>query len=155
MGWRQDDFCRWVLLEGDSATYTAVTGDACPCMAWRSPGYSPEWHRLNSESDACNGTGLINTSTETTSIKGFFYRTDIHYSFLTEDQKIPIGELQDADVVLFGQVNATTGAFVDLSSANVRADKITLDSVDYEIRKILEPSITGRIGQMTTLKRKS
>lgn len=155
MGWRETEFLKWVLLEGDTATYTAVTGDACPCMSWRGSGYSPEWHRLNPEDDACNGTGLINTESTETSIKGFFYKTDIHYSFLTDDYKIPAGELKDADVILFGQCNASTGAFVDLATANVRADKITLDSVDYEIRKTLEPSITGRIGQMTALKRKA
>jgi len=152
-------FCEDLNHFGKSATLVQVTGDACPCMTWRdsdNPSYSAEWHRLNPAAEDCNGTGLINRTTTNTTIKAYFYPPTAlpNRLILTKEKIEVIGELQNDDLMLFGAVNASTGAYVDLSGLDELQDYITIDSRKYFVRHYYDLQNSDVVGQLALLRRK-
>lgn len=143
---------------GNTATVTQVTGTACGCK--KSSGSSREWHRLNAGSPDCNGTGLISTTTTTTSVKAFFTnRLQSLMTFLNQYKKAEIGEIDDADLFMFGAAKATDASFINISNlketgAN-RSNKVTFNSIDYLVRHIYDIAGLNEVlvGQVGLLKR--
>lgn len=136
---KQTRFCMHLLRKGASATLSSVTGTQCPCMISRdadNPEYSHEWHRLYPDADDCNGTGLIDTTTTTTTIKGMVYPVQAATAagLLSKEIMEVIGETQKDDLLWLGTANGTTGAFVDLSSYTEADDSISYESITYNIR---------------------
>jgi len=143
---------------GTTATVTQVTGTVCPCKKDR--GSSFEWHRLNPSAENCNGTGLINKTTTTTSVKAFFTnRLQSLMVFLHQYKKSEIGELDGADMFMFGVAKAADASYFDISglkeTGDNRANKVTFNSQDYLVRHVY--SIAGLnevvIGQVGLLKK--
>lgn len=134
----QAEFLKAFLRQGNAATVTKVTGTACPCMASRDsarPQYSAQWHRDNPAAANCAMTGLISRTTTTIAVKGF--NLDFGAAMARSDsvaQKIPIGELQQGDVVWQGTIRTDTNVFYDLSTMSDIADKITINGVDYKVK---------------------
>ena len=150
----QTVFMRDCYRFGNSATVTQVTGTACPCV--KSSGSSREWHRLNTGADECNGTGLINTTTTTTTVKAFFTnRLQSLMVFLNQFKKSEIGELDSADLFIFGVAKASDASYFDISglkeTGDNRANKITFASEDYLVRHVysiagLNETVVGQVG---------
>ena len=139
---------------GNTATVTQVTGTACGCVA--SQGSSREWHRLHPTADDCNGTGLIDTTTTTTSVKSFFTnRLQSLMTFLNQYKKTEIGEIDDADLFIYGVAKALDASYFDISglkeTGDNRANKVTFNSQDYQVRHIydipgLDETVIGQVG---------
>lgn len=140
---KAEQMFQWLFTNGMSASLVVKSGGtACACMTARDsnhPSYSPEWHANNPGSAACNGTGFTGTlTTTTTSIKAVIHplsavgNWQIAQKWLSE-----IGEIKPEDMYFIGAVNASTGAFVDISSnTNERLNKITFNAKDYVIRDV-------------------
>ena len=136
MSGRQKQFLSMLAREGETATVTRVTGDVCPCWNWRGAGYSKEYHRLSGSEPDCNGTGLQNASPAITTIKALFYDTGLVPTIPDQNIKIPIGELEVSDLIMFGALDASNYSFEDLADLEERKDKITRNSVDYAPRRV-------------------
>lgn len=150
-------FLNWLKRTplAESGVLTEVTGTACPCMSYKNrSSYSEEWHRQNPTEDDCGGTGLIDTTTTTTNFKGIFSAPRlIGTSIPTSKEFLElIGEIQSSDMFLWGAVNSTTGAVVDLAGQNEYYDYITYDSNKYIIRDVSD--LPGQVGQVVHLVRK-
>ena len=156
---KQQRFCKYLFRQGSDATLYSITGTQCPCMISRSavhPSYSPEWHRENSDADHCNGTGWINRTTTTIAIKATFtIGVQSIPELMTNELKEKIGELQDYDLVMFGQCNASTAAFVDISSYTEQDDYISFKGNNYLIRHPYDIDFGATVGQVSLLKRKA
>ena len=139
---------------GNTATATQVTGTACGCV--KSSGSSREWHRLHPDDDNCNGTGLVNTTTTTTSVKAFFTnRLQSLMTFLNQYKKTEIGELDDADLFMYGVAKASDASYFDISglkeTGDNRSNKVTFNSQDYLVRHVydipgLNETVIGQVG---------
>ena len=158
---RASRFIGACLRYGDVFTAASVTGTQCPCMISRdanNPTYSPDWHINNPApgDEDCNGSGLIDTTSTTINLKGFLYPAALlGTSQVPEDIKSVIGEITNADLIVYGQVNTDTLAFYDLSGLTEYDDTITFDSVTYVDRKTFDLKIQNRIAQVSLFKRKS
>jgi hypothetical protein len=132
--------------DGESASLTTVSGTTCPCCA--DGEYSAEWHRNNADADDCNGTCLIDTTTTTTSVKGFFAHVGLitRTMLLEKEIKTLIGELQQDDVICYGMVNATTAAEIDMDGLSELADTLTYNSDTYVFRQSIKTNEFGQIG---------
>ena len=134
---KQTRFMSFIFRQGESATINSVTGTTCPCWAVGVTGYNPQWHADYPAAEACNGTGLIVRTTTQTSIKAKFYPAGvIGMSDLPEDFKTAIGEKQEDHILMYGQCNASTGAYVSVSGYTEDDDYITYNSVNYRFRKV-------------------
>ena len=124
-----------VMHYGEAATLTSITGTTCPCLASNGGAYSLEWHRVNSGSAACNGTGLISRTTTTTDIYVLICPAQfIGTTGICEKEQMTImGEIQDDDMILMGACT-TAGVEVDLSVYDEKNDYITYDSRKYTVR---------------------
>jgi hypothetical protein len=127
-------------------------------MTWRDsahPSYSAEYHRQYPLATACNGTGLINRTTTTITIKAMFIPAGLmaSMSMLSKETLAAIGEIQKDDVVMFGAVNTATGAIYNLSNLNELQDKITFQSRDYVVRHYFDSWFDDLVGQVGVLKR--
>jgi len=151
---RQHSFMAFLAREGETATVTRVTGDACPCWNWRGTGYSKEYHRLPGSEPDCNGTGLQNASPAQTTVKALFYEAGLMAASPTPDVRLPVGELETADLVMLGCLDTSDQSFEDLSDLEERKDKVTRSSVDYVPRKVYGVTFGGDIGQAILLKKK-
>ena len=143
---------------GATATLSQVTGTTCGCQ--KSSGSSREWHRQNPTEDDCNGTGQIDTTTTTTSVKAFFTnRLQSLMQFLNKYNKSEIGELDIADLFMFGTAKAADASFVSLvgleESNTNRENKVIYDSQDYTIRLVYQIGFTEEVGQVALLKKKT
>ena len=154
MSLRKAKFMRKLLKHGASATLSVVTGTACPCISYRgNNAFSEEWHRLNSGSAHCNGTGLITRTTTTTNIKGFFYqRGQINALNLPDIIKTKVGEQVDADLILVGTWDDDNDVYLDVSSYVERETALTYNSEIFKIRVVYPLAISEEIGQIVLLK---
>jgi len=137
----QTRFLNFLLHRGTTATVNQVSGTACPCMTWRDanrPEYSAEYHRTYPAAAHCNGTGSINTSTTSTSVKliQFSVQAMTSSGLISKETASQIGELQKTDVLVYGTVNASTGMIFDLSTLTEKEDTIRLNSVTYRVRHV-------------------
>lgn len=143
---------------GRAATLTKITGDVCPCWSYRGSGYSADYHALEGAVADCEGTGILKSSqvTTTTNIKGVFYDPQIvGVRGLPDFAKVPLGWLNDSNIFMIGTLDTTNLVYLDLSGYVNIQSKLTLGSVDYEIRKIIDIDQTLQIGQIAKLIRKS
>jgi hypothetical protein len=153
-------FLSWLYDFGSAATLNIVTGTACPCMVSRDSTkseYSPEWHRNNPTALVCSGTGVITTTTTTTNIKAIIHPPGVMFNsiYAPKETLVPIGELQKDDMLFWGSVNTSTGAFVDLSGKNENKDYVTFNSINYALRDVSDVFWAGvRIMQAGALIRK-
>ena len=140
------------------AVLSTITGDQCPCMISRdanNPRYSEEWHRNNPDEDDCEQTGLINSVTVTTNIKGIAYPAS-----LTNSSGIPsglttvsqIGEMDATDVAWIGTLNLGSHEFISLSGYDDYNSKITYNDQDYFIKDVVG---LVDVGESVILKRQS
>jgi hypothetical protein len=134
---------------GVTASLETVAGTVCPCTTERGA-YSPEWHRLNPAAASCAGTGLVNRTTTTTSIKAMFYEAgiagdEIHKKFSAEI----IGQVKDDDLFMLGTQNASTGTQVTLS----KDANITVGSYKYKVWHISDLMPGDVCAQWAILKR--
>jgi len=136
---KQERELKHLIKRGESVTLKSVTGTACPCWTFRGTGYSPQWHVDNSEADACNGTGLIDTTTTTINLKATLYPVEIALSGTAwpDTLKTAIGEIGDIDLVMYGSVNSDTDAFVSLQSYTQQDDYVIYNSINYIIAKVI------------------
>ena len=149
-------FCQDLLNHGQSASLVQVTGDTCPCMAFGHENeYSPEWHRNNGEADDCKGTGIINESLTTTSIKVFIFPVGAAVGTIQAPTEVleAIGEVTKDDLLMYGTVNSSTGAFVDISGLSDWEDYIVYDSKYYSIESVYSLYASAEVGQWAILKR--
>ena len=150
-------FRNWLLrtsLAG-AGVLTEVTGSACPCMSYKNRNsYSEEWHRQNSGETDCNGTGLISTTTTTVNFKGIFCAPALVGRLMPTAKEFmeAIGEIQKDDMFLWGAVNSTTSAVVELAGQDEYYDYITYNSNKYIIRDVSD--LPGQVGQVAHLVRK-
>ena len=140
------------------AVLSTITGDQCPCMISRdanNPRYSEEWHRNNTTADDCNKTGLINSVTVTTNIKGIAYpasmvnASNIQSGLTTLSQ---IGEMDATDIAWIGTLNLDSYEFISLSGYNDYNSKITYNDQDYFIKDVVG---LVDVGESVILKRQS
>ena len=153
-------FLSWLYDYGNEASWVSVTGGtACPCMVNRGSDvyeYSQEWHRNNPASEMCDGTGLIGRTLTTTTIKAIIHPPGVQFNsiYTPKESLTPIGELQIDDMLLWGSVNVSTGAFVDLSSMDEAKDYIVFQSKNYITWDWSDYFRAGvRIGQVCLLRR--
>ena len=142
----------------ETATLTSVTGTACPCMTSRdasNPSYSEEWHRNNSGEDDCNGTGLIDTTTVTTTFKAIFSPPGLVGTTIPNGTVLlqQIGEVTDDDLFMWGAVNSSTLAAVSFDGLSEYNDYITKDSIKYAVRDVVD--LPGSVGQVAVLVRRN
>jgi hypothetical protein len=152
----QTEFLIVLKKNGASATIASKTGTVCPCFASRGQNaYSPDWHVNNPTAAACGGTGLISVTSTTINIKAFFFPVAVGMwgTQIPENIKTLIGEKVDADLVMYGTLNDTTDAVIDLNTYVEAQDLLTYDSVVYRIRNVYDLDITTGVGQVALLKR--
>ena len=152
----QKRFCEYLLLQGTDIMVTQITGDTCPCTTWRDGSYSPEYHsEINTTVEDCQGTLLINRTTTTFTLKGIVsLGIQSLNTFMTKEILSEIGELQNEDLLLFGQCKASDGSFFDLTVLSEQRDTLTIDSIDYIRRHSFMVNFGKDIGQISLLKRK-
>ena len=153
----QTRFLNWLARAplAESITITETSGTACPCMSSKNrTSYSEQWHRANPDDDDCNGTGLIDSTNTTTTVKAIIATP------ATMGTRIPgashmleaIGELAVTDLICWGFVNTSTNAQKSLSDPSDYTDKATYGGNDYFIRDVYD--IPGGVGQIARLVRK-
>ena len=75
-------------------------------MSSRGAGYNPEYHRINTDADHCGGTGIISTTESVIEIKAVFYPMGtMRISYLADDIKSIIGDIEEADYLMIGTLN--------------------------------------------------
>ena len=154
----QAEFLKAFLRQGNAATVTKVSGTACPCMTSRDSArqqYSAQWHRDHPTAADCAMTGLISRTTTTIAVKGF--HLDVGAMLARSDavaNKIPIGELQQGDVMWQGTIRTDTNAFYDLSALSDIADKITIGGVDYRVKLCYNEVIRNETAYQVVLLRR-
>lgn len=78
-------------------------------------------------------------------------------TFLNYYKKSEIGELDQADLFMFGTAKASDASFVDLEdlpeSNTNRANKVTIGGHDYTIRHVYSVGFTEEVGQIALLKK--
>ena len=149
-------FCEDLLNHGQSASLVTIAGDACPCMAFGHPGeYSAAWHRLNSEEDDCNGTGIVSEELTTTGIKAYIFPAGAAVGNRQMVQEVleAIGEVLKDDLLLYGSANSTTGAFVSLTSVSQEEDYIIYNSKYYTVHSVYELMTDSVVGEWAILRR--
>ncbi|MDD5543900.1 MAG: hypothetical protein PHX83_12070 [Acidobacteriia bacterium] len=156
----KERFCAWLNRSAlaEDATLSTFTGSTCRCMASRdtnNPSFSAQWHRDNPSATACNGLGLYST-TEATTPLSFVITEPISMISgnipINKEWLSQIGEIQKTDRFVWGTVNRTSGAFVDLSGKSEYHDYITYDSNKYLIRDVTD--LPGDAGQVAHLVRR-
>lgn len=131
------EFKEHLLLNGDSVTYTALTGTNCPCRLYNdgtNASYSTEWHDNNSGEDACNGTLLIDTSTANTTLKAVItLDIDRVLEYLKSSLKTEIGQKGNRFVALLGCLDSTDNSLFDFSAVNKKGDYFTFNSKTFKL----------------------
>ena len=157
-------FYMWLYQHGNTASLVALTGTACPCMTARdsaNPSYSAQYRADNPGVAACNGIGLIASSmvTTATSIKAIIHPLNVIAAQIRGGKEWleAIGEINENDLGLYGTINASTYAYVDLSGyKDEYKNKITFDSNDYIIRDVSNVFVgSEELGHVARLSRKT
>lgn len=156
----QTNFIQDIVRYGQAATASIVTGTTCPCMTSvdsSRPSYSAEWHRVNSGSAACNGTGLISRTTTTVNLKAYFFPIDTAGNMIPMSAKrlAEIGEVDEKDLMMLGPVNTADNTLYSLASMVERKDTITYDGNVYLVRHFFNLPIGETVAQWALLKRVS
>jgi len=149
-------FCQDLLNYGTTGSLVVVAGDTCPCFAFgHADGYSAEWHRLNSDEDDCNSTGIINKVLTTTSIKAYFFPAGAAVGNRSMSKEIleAIGEVTMDDYIMFGTVKVSDGSFVDMSGLTYSKDYVIFDSKYWTIHNVYDLRTSAEVGQWIILKR--
>ena len=130
----QAHFLNHVRNNGQSAVYTAITGDACPCVNSATGYCDQEWHFRNPApgDEDCNGTGLIDTVTTNTNIKAFI----LPKADLNEIQRQKVGLRAEDDYLFVGALNVSAETLFDISGFNADHDYITFATHKYILRAI-------------------
>jgi len=155
---KKERFLKYLYSKGKSITLTYYTGGSvCPCMISRdanNPAYSAQWHIDNSSAEDCNGTGYIEQTEVSTTLKGNI-QTELQSlsNFMNRENKSEIGELQKGDIVLFGQCSASDGSWFDVSNLVEDRDYFTIDSNRYFRRNTTDINFESIVGQVSILKR--
>jgi len=127
----------FLLRQGEAATITSITGTVCPCDTVGVTGYNPQYHIDFPLVEDCKGNRIIDTTTVEVSIKAKFYPAGVvGMHDLPEDFKTAIGEKQEDHMLMYGQCNASTGAYVSVSGYSEDNDYITYNSIEYRFRKV-------------------
>uniref|UniRef100_A0A6M3ILF5 Uncharacterized protein n=1 Tax=viral metagenome TaxID=1070528 RepID=A0A6M3ILF5_9ZZZZ len=151
----QERFLNWLYTNAlaETATLAVITGTACPCMISRDssrPSYSEQWHRDNPGAADCTGTGIISSTTTTTTFKGIFIAPGLVANTIPtmQERLMQIGEIRDDDLFLWGLVNSSTLAVVSILGASEYTHKITRNSIDYSIKTAWEIPQLGYAGHL-------
>ena len=153
-------FMNNLLRNGQDVTVVTIAGTTCPCMSKRDsayPVYNPAWHRDNPTAAACNGTGLISTTSTSTAAKAVImsYQTVINSGMIKKEILDNIGEIQHDDLFLVGTVKTSDGSFIELSGMIETRDYITYNSKNYLIRHTFDYGTSSVIGHLAVLRRKA
>ena len=147
---------RIIRSRGYNAVLYTYSGDPCPCLQERGA-YSPEWHRRHPEPDDedCHGTTIINVTETITNVKILLHSigTITVQSMFTKEVLTAIGEYNRDDIMIYGMINSSTGAAIDLTTLNENYDKIIWRSKSYVIRHVFENGIDAPIVDIALAKR--
>lgn len=135
-------YIRHIESVGSSATWTHVTGTACPCLTSRGDGssqYSTEWHRNNPTADDCEGTGLIDTTSTGYAIKAVFsMELETLSNYLKDRIQSKVGDMKNNYMIMYQPIKTSDYSLIDLESIDKNADTITWNSRYFKVLFVVD-----------------